>query len=121
VTTYGAKVVQQAVERPFRCAILPFIGNSNASGWIDTGQRLELEKIYVSFEGAAVLGDLIGWVPKSHVRAHEQENASLKARIEQLEAELQEADKFREAVNYLSKDGQMKPYAKSGRPKKEIA
>jgi hypothetical protein len=115
----GFRAVDQAVHRPNRCAVLPFLGNRNCSGFIDTNQRLDLEHVYVSFEAAYELAKFIGWSPPSHLREVQQENASLKARIEQLEAELQEADRFREAVNYLSKDGQMKPYAKSGRPKKE--
>lgn len=118
-------IVQTAQLPPHHCAVIPFMANSNASGWIDTKHDLpcpcgNAEHVYVSFEGAAELSKMIGWVPKSHVRAREQENASLKAELEQVKAELQEAEQQLTAIDYLSKHGQMKAYAKAGRPKKEV-
>lgn len=113
------RLVQQANQSPFRCAVIPFKGNSNSRyGFIDTGQHLRDEKVYVSVEAAFEIGKLIGWSPPSHKRGLEAENAALKARIDQLEAELLEADKFKDSIDYIGRE-QMKPYKKPGRPKKE--
>jgi hypothetical protein len=101
------RVTQQATERPFRCAVLPYIGNSNSSGWIDTGCYLDREKVYVSFEAAAEMAKEIGWVAPSQRRELEAEVALLRSRIEALESEVGEADKFAEAAEYtLAKFGQ---------------
>jgi hypothetical protein len=101
------RVTQQATERPFRCAVLPYIGNSRASGWIDTGSYLDREKVYISFEAAAAMAKEIGWIAPSQRRELEAEVALLRSRIEALESEVGEADKFAEAAEYtLAKFGQ---------------
>lgn len=115
------KIVQQANQSPFRCAVIPFKGNSTSRyGFIDTGQHLRDEKVYISVEAAFEIATLIGWSPPSQKRGLTTENAAKQARIDQLEAELAEANKRLEAIDYIS-TGPMKPYKKSGRPKKEEA
>jgi hypothetical protein len=94
-------VTDQARERPHRCAVLPYIGNSNCSGWIDTGGYLDREKVYVSFEAAAEMARLIGWVAPSQRRGLEQENTSLQARVEQLEAELEDERAVNSSIEFL--------------------
>jgi hypothetical protein len=112
--------VDQAVVRPFRCAVIPYLGNKNAlGGFIDTGQSLDREHVYISLEAAVELAKFIGWTGPSAVKAKDDEIVALRSRIEQLEAEVREADKFAESAEYtLARFGQ-KVQRKPGRPKKE--
>lgn len=110
--------VQQANQRPFRCAVIPFMANSNASGFIDTGQFLGDEKVYVSFEGAVEIAKEIGWVGPSVSRGMEAENARLQAELDQAKAELADAQHYIDSVEYVAR-GPMKAYKKPGRKPKE--
>lgn len=99
------RLCQQANQAPFRCAVIPFMSNSNASGFIDTGQFLGDDKVFVSFEGAVEIAKTIGWQGPSARRAAEQENAALRAELDQVKADLAEAERQIEAIDFLgSKD-----------------
>lgn len=111
--------VQQATQRPFRCAVIPFLGNSNASGFIDTGMFLQDEKVYISFEGAVEIAKEIRWVGPSERRELQAQNAALQARVDQLEQEIREADKLIEASKYSLEKFGSKVQSKPGRKKKE--
>lgn len=112
------RLTQQANQSPYHCAVIPFMGNSNASGFIDTGQHLGDEKVFVSFEGAVEIAKAIGWCPPSQRKGLEAEVARLTAALDQSKADLREADKFADAIEYIGRE-QLKPYKKSGR-KKEV-
>src|SRR3954469_8777959 len=103
--------VQQASIAPFRCAVIPFMGNQSASGFIDTGMDLigVDPHVYVSFEGAVEIAKEIGWFGPSVVRGLEEELATPQARIEQLEAEVAEADRYRDSIDFIA-TGPMKAY-----------
>lgn len=113
------RVVDLPSRPPHRCAVVPFVGGSNArAGFFDTGMDVD-GRVYISRAEAGVqIAEAIGWHPPSKVRALEEEVAAQAARIEQLEAELAEADRFKESIDYIAGE-QMKPYKKAGRPKKE--
>jgi hypothetical protein len=113
------RLVQQANIRPHRCAVIPFMGNSNSAGFIDTGNDLDLEHVYVSYEAVCEMAGMLGWAGPSALKQRDAQIASLQARVDQLQAEVEEADKFAEAAEYtLGKFGQ-KVQRKPGRPKKE--
>lgn len=111
--------VQQANQRPFHCAVIPFKGNSNASGFIDTGQFLGDDKVYVSFEAAVLLAKEIGWVGPSSKKADESRIAELEREVNDLRAQLQDADKLVSAAEYSLTAFGGKLQKKPGRPKKE--
>jgi hypothetical protein len=115
------RFVDQATLPPHRCAVVPYVGNANAlSGFIDTGMELDREHVYISVaEAGTAIARAIGWSPPNVVRALEAENAQLLKRVEELEAEVAEADKFKESIDYIGR-GPMKPYKKSGRPKTKV-
>ena len=114
------RVVDQAAMPPHRCAVVPFISNSNAkAGFIDTGVDLDRQRVYISrAEGCVQLAQAIGWHPPAVVREKDAEIAALQARVEQLEAELAESNRTLDAIEFIGR-GPMKPYKKPGRPKKE--
>lgn len=104
---------------PHRCAVLPFKGNSNAAGFFDTGSDLDRQRVYVSFDAVCEMARLLGWVGPSQLREKDAQIASLQHRVDELEAEVREADKFAESAEYtLAKFG-TKVQRKPGRPKKE--
>lgn len=113
------KIVQQAAIRPNRCAVIPYIGNTNAAGFIDTGMDLDLEHVYVSFEAVCEMAKMLGWSGPSVVRGLEAQLAALGAEFDQVKAELTEANRQLDAIDYLSSAGQLKAYKKAGRPSKE--
>lgn len=99
------RLTQQANQRPFRCAVIPFKGNSNASGFIDTGQFLGDDKVFVSFEGATMLAEKIGWNGPRARKAFEARIEELEAENDDLRAQLQDAERQLEAIDFLgSKD-----------------
>lgn len=113
------RLVDQAVARPFRCAVIPFLSNQNAKGgFIDTGQHLDREHVYISLEAAVEIAKFIGWSGPSEVRARDEEVARLQAALDQAEAERDEAQAYIDSIEYVAR-GPMKPYKKPGRPKKE--
>lgn len=94
------RLVQQANQRPFRCAVIPFLGNSNAQGFIDTEQYLGMDddKVYISFEGAVEVAKCIGWRGPREYKGLEDRVVELEAKIAQLEREVKEADSFADAA-----------------------
>lgn len=115
--------VQHAVSRPMRCAVVPFIGNSNAKkGFIDTGQDLHGwdPHVYVSIEAVEEMARFIGWQP-AHVQAGAKEQVSqLKTKLQASEDECERLEQQLAAVQVLKNNGfaQAKP---PGRPRKAAA
>lgn len=109
--------VSQAVIRPSRCAVIPFIGNSSGTrGFIDTGQDLPGwdNHVYISVEAVEEMARMIGWAPRPTVPPAEKE----KARIAQLEAEKLQLAQVVDAVEILKNNGFS---AKQGRTRKAAA
>ncbi len=110
--------VQAAASRPHKCAVIPFIGNSNAAGgFIDTGQRLEGwdPHVYISVQAAEEMARFLGWQPAIAETAQLQKLQSRDEEIAALKAEVAELERFRDAAEYtLSTIGQ-KVRAKPGR------
>jgi hypothetical protein len=114
------RFADQASIRPHRCAVLPYMGNSNASGWIDTGSKLDMDHVYVSFEAVCEMAQMLGWVGPSVLREKEAQIASLRAVVEQRDAELAEADKLIQASRYsLESFGGKVKHKPGPRPKQE--
>lgn len=114
--------IEHAVARPYRCAVLPYIGNSNGAGFIDTGSEIASEHVYVSLEAAAEMARFIGWTPPSEADALKGEITALRAKLDQAEADRREADKFAESAEFtLAHFGQKIHKKPPGRPKKESA
>lgn len=112
--------VDQASVRPFRCAVVPYIGNGRGNAFIDTGQDLDLEHVYISDAGAEAVARMLGWVPPGELRQARAEVEVLKLEVERLQEEVREADRFAEAAEYtLGRFGQ-KVQRKPGRPKKKV-
>ena len=115
--------VSHAAIRPHRCAVVPFIGNSNAKkGFIDTGSDLPGwdPHVYVSVEAVEEMARMIGWQP-AHVQAGVKDRLAEKdAVIESLRTDLAARDVQLEAVQVLKNAGfsQAKP---PGRPRKQVA
>lgn len=109
--------VQQAAIRPHRCAVIPFIGNSNSTrGFIDTGQELrERDQVYVSVEAVEQMAAMIGWVSSGRAQADEAKIKRLEAEVRQLEIQVEEADRFAEAAEYTMARFGSKVRAKPGR------
>lgn len=114
------RVVDQAARPPHRCAVVPFVSNSNArAGFIDTGMDVD-GRVYISRAEAGVqIAEAIGWHPPSKVRAQEARIEELETELDDLRAQLQEADKFAEAAEYTLGRFGAKVQKKPGRPKKE--
>lgn len=94
------RIVDHPAIRPHRCAVIPYLGASNASGFIDTGMDLDREHVYVSFEAVCEMAKMLGWVGPSVAKGQEARIAELEAEIDDLHAQLQEADRFAEAAEY---------------------
>jgi hypothetical protein len=109
--------VQQPAIRPHRCAVIPFLGGHNSRGFIDTGQdmRDHDSHVYISVEAVEQLARLIGWEP-THARIQAEGRLIAKdAQIARLEAELAEAEEFKDAAEYTLSRFDTKVQRKPGR------
>lgn len=116
--------VPHAAISPHRCAVIPYVGNSNTNkGFIDTGMDLPGwdPHVYVSVEAVEEMARLCGWEPQHVVSGEQGKVARLEAQVAELEAELAEADRFREATEYTLGQFGSKVRAKPGRKPAEKA
>lgn len=114
------KIDQHATVRPFRCAVLPQIGNSNSLGFIDTGSDLDLEHVYVSFEAVFEMARMLGWHPPVTVRELQSELASLTAELDQVKADLAESERTITAIDFLGSKDFVKRNKPGRKPKTEV-
>jgi hypothetical protein len=113
------RYVPHAAIRPHRCAVIPFIGNHNSRGFIDTGMDLPGwdPHVYVSVEAVEQMAGMIGWQP-AHVS--QQGSATIKsrdARIAELEAERDALTEQLGAVQVLKQAGYVQA-KRPGKPRK---
>ena len=117
--------VAHAADRPHKCAVLPFIGNSNAKqGFIDTGTILNGwdPHVYVSVEAVQEMGRMIGWQPvhMGNTSALHDKAAKLQVRVEALEAENAALQAKVDAIDVFESAG-FTARRKPGRPPKVVA
>lgn len=112
--------VDLAAHSPHHCAVIPFVGNSNAkAGFLDTGMDLDRQRVYISLAEAGVqIAQEIGWHPPSAVRERDARIEELEGEVGDLRRQLQDANRQLDAIDFIGR-GPMKAYKKSGRPKKE--
>jgi hypothetical protein len=95
------RFVQHPAIRPHRCAVLPIMGAHNSRGFIDSGQDSRADDhIYVSVEAVEQMARFIGWEQST---GRTQAEAKVKAkdeRIAELETEVEELERFRDAAEY---------------------
>jgi hypothetical protein len=104
---------------PFRCAAIPYVGQTHENTrWIDTGEELDREHIYLSEHAIREACKLLGWAsPEEHV-ALQHHAAELAGRVAELEDQLTEAERFADAIDVIESK-QFRARKKTGRPKKE--
>lgn len=116
--------VEAAAIRPNRCAVLPFIGNSNArKGFIDTGAELDGfdNHVYVSVEAAEEMARMLGWQSPQAVRDLQRELAAAGELIGELQARALEMEQAFGAIDVIESAG-FRARKKPGRkPREEVA
>jgi hypothetical protein len=112
--------------RPHRCAVIPFIGSSTTKkGFIDTkqdlGHRDAKDHVYISVEAVEQMAAMVGWIPKNALAVAETRLKTRDDRIAELEAELAEAKRFREAAEYTLNQFGAQVRNKPGRKPRAVA
>lgn len=94
--------VEVAAGRPHRCAVIPFIGQSDPEGFIQTGATLDGfdNEVYVSVKGVRALVQACGWPTPEQYRELQARAEALEHAKRDLELQVQEADRFAEAAEY---------------------
>jgi hypothetical protein len=97
------RIVQHPVIRPQHCAVLPYIGSSSGSGFIDTGAELPGfdNHVYVSFEAVWEMARMLGWVPPTAMEEAQRLEAELRERIAELESEVGELSQIADTVELV--------------------
>lgn len=107
------------MQRPSRCAVIPFLGTSNSHGrgFIDTGQDLPGwdPHVYVSVQAVEEMAAMIGWQKPETVR--HDELTTTRATLEQVEAELADCRAQIAAIGTLKIAGAIETRP-VGRPRK---
>lgn len=113
------RFVERADIRPSRCAVFPQIAGNHPQGFFDCGELPGFDnRVYVSIVAVEEMARKRGWCSPDEQAELAAERNALEERLQQLEAELMEADKFQHAVDVLeSRD--FRARKKPGRPKKE--
>lgn len=114
------RLVPQAVIRPHHCAMLPHLGSAHVKGYVDTGSELPgfdnhgyASVVFV--EEAA--RKLLGWSSPEVVKELEDRLAERDRTIEDLRAQLEEADRHLSAIEVMESAG-FRARKKPGRPRK---
>ena len=119
------RVVDQAVTRPFRCAVVPFVGNGSGSVFVDTGQDLDLEHVYVSDPGLEELVQTRFGVSLQSLLSEparlRAEVADLEQRLAQSEAERALLQEFKDSVGILAPHGYGAKKLPGRKPNKEAS
>lgn len=115
------RFVERADARPNLCVVLPHLGASHHKGYIDPGNDLTCidPHPYVSVQAVEEMNKVLGWpTQQQHADAIAELERAL-ARVDDLEAQLAEADRFAESVKWtLGRFGE-EVRNKPGRPKKK--
>ena len=111
--------VEVAAFRPQRCAVVPYIGAHHPGGFIDTGNELDGNRIYISLVGLAEMARVARIIPPA-VPDLSGDVARARARVEELEAEVGTLQSQLAAVEVL-KQGPFTQTRPVGRPKKAVA
>jgi hypothetical protein len=121
--TPGLRKVEACTIRPFQCAMLPTLGARHAKGYYDTGQDDPegWNHAYVSVEFVELAARAEGFASPAEVARLGQIIAEHERKIEALEAEIREADKFAESAEYTLAHLGERIRKKPGRPRKEAA
>lgn len=121
------RIVERAVVKPARCAVLPFIGGDRGP-FIDTGSELPGlgdqwdQHVYVSEIAVRQMAVMFGWSSPDEVAVKDARIAELEARVAGLEEELEKADVVLGAIDTLeSRDfrARKKPGRKPSQQQKE--
>ena len=100
--------VQHPAMRPHHCAVIPFLGASNAKmGFIDTGVDLPGydPHVYVSVEAVHEMAKAVGWVPVYQSEKAQRELDAERATTECLNAEIADLKAQLAAVDVLKNAG----------------
>lgn len=111
--------VDQIPERPYRCAVVPYIGNGSGHSFLQTGQQLDLEGVYISDVACEAIAQALGWTPPAMFRALQQQAADLQQRLEASQAEVEELQAFKDGVAGLTQHGLVVRKPQGRKPKVE--
>lgn len=114
------RFVERADVRPHQCFVLPQLGSAHHRGYLDPGNDLTCidPHPYLSVQAVEEACKVLGWpTQQQHADAIAELERAL-ARVTDLEADLEEADRFAESVKWtLGRFGE-EVRNKPGRPKK---
>jgi hypothetical protein len=107
----------EAVMRPQRCAVVPYLGPTSGHRFIDTGQDMdEWHRVYVSEPAFVEMARLFGtYVPAGEHRQVVVERDRLRAELDQERAEVQRLQKFKDSIDTFESEG-FRARKKAGRP-----
>lgn len=116
------RLVETAVIRPNRCAVIPFIASNDEEGFIDTGSEMNGydQHIYVSVKAVKEMARLIGWQSPGDFNRMVTEANKNARRVEELAAERDALQQKFDAIDVLT-SADFRARNKAGRPRKETA
>ena len=94
------RIVDVAEHPPGYCAVL---GRSGGP-FIETGSNIPVfdPRVYVSIEAVKLMADMIGMVPEEKYHAVVDENNGLELACGELEAELKEANRELDSIEFIN-------------------
>lgn len=113
--------VDQASVRPFRCALLPYVGNGRGVPFIDTGNDLDREHVYVSQPAAAMVAQMVGWSPPSEIESRDRRIEELERRVVELRGELDTEREKNAAIHVLRSTGFTSEQKRGPKKERQVA
>lgn len=95
--------VMEPLAPPHTCCVIPGRGKAmEPRGFFECGDLVGIDpRVYVSWAGAEVLAEKIGWVSGETYEQAKEAIADLEGRVEELEAQLSEQDAVIDAIDTI--------------------
>jgi hypothetical protein len=114
------RIVDRPYAKPMRCAALPYIGQTAAVRWVDTGSHLDGpdDHVYLSEPAVTEAARMFGWQPPGEIRSRDNEIARLRSALAAMTNERDELQQAWRAIDVIeSRDFTTR--RKPGRPRLE--
>ena len=116
------RIVDRALIKPSRCAVLPYIGTDHERGFVDTGSEIPGKgdqwdwHVYVSVVAVEEMARLIGGGGVKDMHNAHDRIAQLEAELEQARDDLAKAELVLDSIDALE-SANFRARRKTGRPK----
>jgi hypothetical protein len=102
---HGWRVLRQLPNYPQRCAVFPQLGQASGHLFLDTGQEISSARndphVYISDAAVVEMAKMFNMVTRGELDQTHRDLSLAKDRIHELEAQVQQLERFKAAVDLV--------------------